>query len=130
MSAAAVIVYRIFLQMSGEAAYAQLAITYMLTSSGLALVILLRPPMRGLTLLGTSGDERSGDWRPTALVLVLLALVFVVASISLADQLFGLRPLQQPLDYVIILLAVPAWILAAGFLWSVAPLERLWQRFR
>jgi hypothetical protein len=130
MGAAAVVVNVIFLEMSGEVAYAQLAVTYTLMFSGMMLVILLRPPMRGPTLVGMGGDERSGDWRPAALILVLLAVVFIVAPIPLADQFFGVKPLQHPVDYAVVGLAVLAWALGASFLSRVAPVERLWQRFR
>ena len=121
MSAAGVVVYRLFLDRSGDTAYAQLALTWMLTISGLVLVVLLRPPV-GPKI---ASDERSGDWRPTALVLVLLVLLFVVASIPLADQVFGLKHLQEPLDYLVILLAVLAWVVTTLLLWRVRPLERL-----
>jgi cation-transporting ATPase E len=127
VSVAAVVVYIIFLEMSGEVAYAQLAVTYTLVISGLVLVVLLRPPVRGLTLVGMGGDERSGDWRPTVMVMVLLILVFVVASIPLADGLFGLKPLQQPTDYLVVGLAVLAWALTASLIWRVSA---LWTRWR
>ena len=98
-------------------AYAQLTVTYTLTISGLVLVILLRPPLRGLLLVGMGNSERSGDWRPTAMVLVLMALVIVAAWIPLADDLVGLRPLQQARDYAVVGLAVLAWASAAVLLW-------------
>ena len=126
VSAAAVVVYLIFLQMWGEVAYAQLAVTYTLVISGLVLVILLRPPVR----LGVGWDERSGDWRPTAVVLVLLVLLFAISPIPLADELLGLKPLRQPVDYAIVGIAVAAWALIASFFWRVRPLEQLWRRFR
>ncbi len=126
MSAAAVIVYRIFYARTIGTAYAQLATTYMMLFSGLLLVVLLRPPVRGLTLAGTGRDERSGDWRPAALVVVLLILVLIVASIPLADQLFGLKPLRQLTHYAIVVIAVLAWAFAASLLWRVAPLKRFW----
>ena len=126
VSVAAVLVYLIFLEMSGEVAYAQLAVTYTLVIAGLVLVILPRPPIRPRT----GGDERSGDWRPTAVVLVLLVLVFVIAPIPLADELVGLRPLRQPLDYAIVGLAVLAWALVVSIFWRVRPLDRLWRRPR
>jgi hypothetical protein len=65
----------------------------------------------------------------SALVVVLLVLVLVVASIPLGDQLFGLKPLQQAADYLVVGVAVLAWAFAASFLWRVAPLERLLRRF-
>jgi hypothetical protein len=130
ISIAGMLVYRFFLDRAGDVAYAQLTLTYLLTISGLVLVILLRPPVRGFTPMGARGGERSGDWRPTALVLVLLILVFVVAPIPLADALFGLKPLQPATDYAVVGLAVLAWASATIFLWWVRPLNRLWQRFR
>jgi hypothetical protein len=130
MGAAAVVVYIIFLEMSGEVAYAQLAVTYTLVISGLVLVVLLRPPVRGLALVGMGGDQRSGDWRPTVMVMVLLILVFVVASIPLADSLFGLKPLQQPADYLVVGLAVLAWALTASLIWRVSALWTRWRGVR
>jgi hypothetical protein len=62
--------------------------------------------------------------------MVLLILVFVVASIPLADSLFGLKPLQQPTDYLVVGLAVLAWAVAASFIWWVRPLERFGQSLR
>jgi cation-transporting ATPase E len=129
ISAATALVYRFFLLTTGDVAYAQLAVTYTLTISGLVLVILLRPPLRGSMLVGMGQGERSGDWRPTAMVLVLLVLVFVAAQIPLAEGLLGLRPLQQAGDYAVVGLAVLAWASAAVLLWLLRPLERLRRRF-
>jgi cation-transporting ATPase E len=129
ISAATALVYRFFLLTTGDVAYAQLAVTYTLTVSGLVLVILLRPPFWRLSLVGLGNGKRSGDWRPTAMVLVLLVLVFVAAQIPLADDLLGLRPLQQARDYAVVGLAVLAWASAAVILWLLRPLERLWRRF-
>jgi hypothetical protein len=63
------------------------------------------------------------------MVLVLLSLVFVAAPIPLMDELFGLRPLQQPADYLPIGLAVVAWTCGAVLLWRLRPVEWLEQRF-
>jgi membrane protease YdiL (CAAX protease family) len=90
------------------------------------LVVLLRPPVRPRV----GGDERSGDWRPAALSLVLLILVLVISWLPLADQLFALTPLRQPTDYLIVGLAVLAWAFTTVFVWRVAPLQRLWQPLR
>ena len=54
-----------------------------LPSLMLVLVILLRPAFRSLALGGMDQGERSGNWRPTAMVLGLLVLVFVAAQIPL-----------------------------------------------
>ncbi len=129
ISAATASVYRLFLLTTGDVAYAQLTVTYTLAISGLVLVILLRPPLRGLLLVGMGNSERSGDWRPTAMVLVLMALVIFAAWIPLADDLVGLRPLQQARDYAVVGLAVLAWASAAVLLWWLRPLEWLGRRF-
>jgi magnesium-transporting ATPase (P-type) len=152
MGIAGVVVYRIFLARSGDVAYAQLALTYLLVISGLMLVVLLRPPVRlpmpisptsvaptpvGRTPVGRTpvgpgqgGDQRSGDWRPAALCLVLLILVFVAASIPLADQLFALTQLRQPIDYLMVGVAVLAWAFTTVLVWRIAPLQRLWSLLR
>ena len=130
ISTAGMLVYRFFLDRSGDIAYAQLALTYLLTISGLVLVIMLRPPVRGFAPVGTGGDERRGDWRPTAMVLVLLVLLFAVAPLPLAEDLVGLRPLEHAQDYLVIGFAVLAWGSAAVLLWRLRPLERFGQRFR
>ena len=59
------------------------------------------------------------------MVLVLPVLLVVVASIPLAKDLFGLTPLEQPQDYLVIGLAVGAWVFVASLLWRIAPLERI-----
>ncbi len=105
MSAAAMVVYRIFLERSGEVAYAQLALTYTQVLSGLVLVIFVRPPWR--PLLGS--DVRGGDWRPTILVVALTAVFFLVAQIPFAQEYLLLEPLWHPADYVVVGIAVLAW---------------------
>jgi hypothetical protein len=114
-----------------EVEYAQLALTHMLVASGLVLVILIRPPLRGLTgpqPFGVGGDERSGDWLPAALV--LLVLVFLAAWIPLVEELFGLIHLRQPVDYFVVSLAVLAWASAACFIWRLMALSGQAQPFR
>ena len=59
VSVAAVLVYLIFLEMSVEVAYAQLAVTHTLVISGLVLVVLLRPPLRRPTLVGMGSDDEA-----------------------------------------------------------------------
>ena len=119
--------YYFFLNRTGAEAYAQLALTCMLVISGLMVVILVRPPFQRRTPMDEEASRRSGDWRPTAWVLVLLALVFAVAQIPLAHRLFGLIPLRRPQDYLIVGLAVLAWVFTASIIWRFAPLRRVEQ---
>jgi hypothetical protein len=89
---AGVLACRFFLDRTGDVAYDQLVLTYPLTISDLVLVIPLRPPARGFTPAGLGSGEQRGDWRPTAMVLVLLSLLFAAALIPLAEEIFGLKP--------------------------------------
>jgi len=120
MSAAALIVYLLFLDRSGDPAYAQLAITYTLTIAGLLLVIFVRPPWRG----GVGGEALSGDWRPTLLALSLLAIFFVLPAIPLAQKYLLLDWLRQPADYLVVGLAVLTWAFTVRFIWWIIPPER------
>jgi magnesium-transporting ATPase (P-type) len=121
ISAAGVAIYLYFLGGAGKVEYAQLALTYMLTVSGLVLVVLLRPPGKRPIATGEGDAQRAGDPRLAAMVILLLLLVFVVASIPLADQVFGLKPLEQLSDYGVIALAVAAWAIVASLVWRLLP---------
>ena len=93
--------YRFFLDRSGEVAYAQLALTYVLALSGLVVVLLVRPPVRrapGRILLGAGleSSDRSGDKRPVLLVLVLLALFLVLAATPWGISSLGSRCSHSP----------------------------------
>jgi magnesium-transporting ATPase (P-type) len=117
-------VYLFFLEY-GELAHAQLALTYVLALSGLVVVLLVRPPFRGLPgrmsmAAGLDSSDRYGDRRPAIMVLVLLVLFFVLAAVPLGDQLFGLRLLPQPTDYLVVGLAILAWVLLVNLFWWVA----------
>jgi magnesium-transporting ATPase (P-type) len=111
LGATGMVVYCFFLDRTGEMAYAQLALTYTLVIGGLVLVVFVRPPWPSRV----GGVAQSGDWRPAALVLVLLVLFFVAASIPLAEQFFQLTQLRQPADYLFVGFAVLAWALLLRF---------------
>jgi magnesium-transporting ATPase (P-type) len=124
-------VYLFFLESSGELAYAQLALTYVLALSGLAVVLLIRPPFqrvpgRALIAAGLDSSDRRGDKRPALMVLVLAILFFVLAAIPLGDQLFGLRLLPHPADYLIVGLAILAWLVLANLFWWLASRWEWW----
>jgi magnesium-transporting ATPase (P-type) len=120
MSLAALAVYVIFYDRSGQVSYAQLALTHMLVFSGLALVILVRPPLR----LRVTDDGRSGDRRPLVLVLALLALFFFLASFPLGYELFLLTHLRGVSDYLVVVLALLSWVGAVLIVWWLLALKR------
>lgn len=121
MSAVAFIVYQYFLALSGEIAYAQLAVTYTLVITGLLLVIFVRPPTR----LWAGGSPRSTDWRPTWLVLVLLFAYGLVVSIPLAQELLEISWLREPWHYLFILLVASGWAFTLRLIWRIWPLEKV-----
>jgi magnesium-transporting ATPase (P-type) len=112
-------VYEIFLDRTGETAYAQLGLTYSLVAMGLLLVVFIRPPRPFSRLYGRA---RYGDWRPTLLALALFFLFLVATRVPLAQQLFLIGPLQQPAHYLVIGIAALAWALTVRFAWWVVPL--------
>lgn len=117
-------VYLFFLEYRGLA-HAQLALTYVLALSGLVVVLLVRPPFQGLpgrmsVAAGLDSSDRYGDRRPAIMVLVLLVLFFVLDAVPLGDQLFGLRLLPQHTDYLVVGLAILAWVLLVNLFWWVA----------
>jgi cation-transporting ATPase E len=119
MGTAGSIVYWYFRQETGQIPYAQLALTYTLVFAGLVLVIFVRPPIRPLVGSGS----QPGDFRPMAMVLVLLVIFLVVAGIPLSEELLELRWLEEPRHYLIVALAVVAWALLLRFIWLLIPVE-------
>jgi cation-transporting ATPase E len=119
MSFAALLVYHIFLNRTGEIAYAQLALTYTLVVCGLLLVVFIRPPI--VPRIG-GGAVHGGDWRPTAMVIFLLLAFLLLARLPIMDTLFALEGLRQPSHYLVIGLAALAWAITLRFVWWVFPL--------
>jgi hypothetical protein len=113
------IVFRYFLQETGQVAYAQLILTYTLVLAGLVLVIFVRPPVR--RLLG--GGPQEGDPRPAVMVLVLLVLFLVVGGIPLAQEILKLSWLDDPRHYGVSVMAVLAWAFLLRFIWLLMPVE-------
>ena len=111
----------------GEQEYARLALTHMLLVSGLVLAILVRPPTRLIQqeTVGTdSADVKVAtrrDWHPTVLFVGILLFLMVVAPMRWAQWLFDLDALRQGVDYLIIWLAVLAWVVTVEIIWRTIP---------
>ena len=119
MGAVATIVYRIFLERTGEVAYAQLTLTYTLVIAGLLLVLFVKSPEH----LGRAGAILSGDKRFLLLVLGLLVLFAILVSVPLTQDFFELALLRQPTDYLIVGAASFAWAITMRLIWLIKPLQ-------
>ena len=119
ISATALVVYVIFLDRTGEIAYAQLALTYTLVVCGLLLVIFIRPPIA--PRIG-GGAVQGGDWRPTAMVVFLLVAFLLLAPLPITYELFEIDGLREPSHYLVIGVAALAWAITLRFVWWVYPL--------
>jgi cation-transporting ATPase E len=104
-------VFLFFLNQTGQAAYAQLALTYFLIFAGLALVIFLRPPLRFPAFRRSKQEiaHEAPDWKPTLLAIASLIVFLIMTLIPLAQKSFQVVPLNQPADYVMIILALIGW---------------------
>jgi magnesium-transporting ATPase (P-type) len=118
-------VYMIFLDRSGDVAYAQLGLTYTLVGCGLVLVIFAKPPRWPWY----RGPARGAAWWPVIMAVVVYALVIGVSAIPLAQDLLKMGLLGDPAAYGVVALAVLAWALVfrvvlwlvIGVLWRPPP---------
>lgn len=120
MSTAGLVVYLYFVINTNDTAYAQLTLTYVMIGMGLLLVVFVEPP----TSFWVGGDEYSGDLRPTLLA-IFLYLIFVVGlSVDSIRDFFGLTPLHQLNDYLIIAAVTILWMLSVRFIWRSGLIDK------
>jgi cation-transporting ATPase E len=113
-------VYLFSLIKTGDESYAQTTLTYVIVICGILLVIFVEPP----TKWWAGGDVLSGDWRPTLLSIGLIILFFVFLLIPPLREFYGLTLLRQPDHYLVIALAVIAWVFVLRFVWRAKLVER------
>ncbi len=112
-----------FAETTGDLAYAQLVLTYMLVFSGLALVITIRPPTGRIPVekSGESGAEAEitykRDINPTIFAVVISALTILLASKDWMEKFFAMDDLRQVKDYLIAAMAVIAWLVVVNIIW-------------
>lgn len=99
---------------------AQSALTVFLIFSGLLLVVFVEPPTRWFA----GGDDYSGDWRPTVVVVLMFAVFAVIATVQPLSRFFELIELP-PLAYLAIILITIIWMLVVRRAWR----KRWMQRF-
>jgi cation-transporting ATPase E len=120
MAAAGLAIYLIFLLMTNDREYARLTLTYTMIVMGLILIVFVEPP----TEAWVGGDELSGDWRPTLLALGLFLLFLIAFNLPVVGDFYGLIPLRQSLDYLIIAGTIVSWVLMLRYTWRVNLIDR------
>jgi cation-transporting ATPase E len=120
VSVVAVAVYLYFLGTTGDVDLARTALTTAMVFCGLVLIPFVEPPTQGWV----AGDELSGDWRPSALALGLLAGYCGVMAVPAVRNAFELVSLPLT-DYALITFVVLLWALLLRFIWRHRLLERL-----
>jgi cation-transporting ATPase E len=91
---------------------ARTALTTVTTFGGLLLILFVEPP----TQFWTSGDDYSGDWRPTILAIVLALVYVVIMLVPGLRDFFELMSLS-PSDWVVITISLVIWVFVLRFLW-------------
>ena len=80
----------------------------------------VEPPTKGWV----GGDEFSGDWRPTVLAGIMLALFVITMIVPPLRDFFELQPLGIQ-EVGIIVAIVVVWAFGLRFIWRAKVLERL-----
>ncbi len=114
------LVYLIFIEMTGDWPYTQLALTYATIATGLLLVIFVQPP----SAFWVGGDALSGDWRPTLLAIGLFIVLLISPYVPLLNSFFGLQPLRSGVDQAIIAGVVLIWMGALRLVWRHRLVDR------
>ncbi|MBW7886659.1 MAG: haloacid dehalogenase, partial [Caldilineaceae bacterium] len=120
ITAASVAVYLFFMVSTEDWPYTQSALTYTSICLGLLLIIFAEPPAE----FWVGGDRLTRDWRPTLTALALFLILMASPYIPLLDRFFGLDPLRQPADYLVIGFIVLIWVLGLRFTWRTRLIER------
>jgi len=113
-------VYIFSLAKTGDEAYAQTTLTYITVICGILLVVFVQPPSRWWV----GGDILSGDWRPAKLSLGLIALFVIILATPFMREFYGLTLLRHADHYLVIALAIIAWVILLRFVWRARLVER------
>jgi cation-transporting ATPase E len=97
----------------------QTATTAFTILCGLMLIIFVEPPVKSLV----GGDRLSGDWRPTILAILSMALYLVVLLSPWLRHFFELEPLSW-WDYVLIGGSATVWAFLLRWIWRRRILDR------
>ena len=120
ITAAALLISRIFGQSVVNTPYSQLAVTYGLIVIGLLLVVFVQPPTR----FWVGGDVLSGSRRIFHMVIVLFIVFLTATYIPLTQGWFRLEPLAKVQDYAVIIVVSVVWTMLIRLIWRAPWLRR------
>jgi cation-transporting ATPase E len=109
-----------YLSVTKDVVLSRTMLTTVLMLCGLVLIPFVEPPTKGWV----GGDDFSGDWRPTILAGIMLAIFVLVMAVPPLREVFELQPLGL-LDIGIALAIVFVWAFGLRFIWRAKVLERL-----
>jgi len=109
-----------YVSVTNDVPLAQTVLTTILMLCGIVLIPFVEPPTKGWV----GGDDFSGDWRPTILAGIMLAIFVTIMAVPSLRNLFELQALGIQ-DIGIILVIVTAWAFGLRFIWRAKVLERL-----
>jgi magnesium-transporting ATPase (P-type) len=110
---ASLVVYFAFRYLTGDPTYAQLGVTYILSLTGILMVLFIKPPSK----FWVGDSPLRGDKRFVWMVLAMLILYGIVMMIPLAQELLKVAPLQQIEHYVFILGTILVWTVLTKLIW-------------
>ena len=98
---------------------AQSALTAFLVLVGLGLIVYVEPPIGWLAVV----QERSVDWRPTALAIGLALAFIVMVVVEPLGNIFGLTPLSLTV-WLLVGAVFALWFVSLRFVWRYRVIER------
>lgn len=106
-------VYFFYLYNTGNLEYTQLATTYALVLCGAVTVLFVEPPHPFFA----GGDVYRGNKRVAIAQLILVLVFFILTPTRLGDELFGVVPLNQLSDYLVVFGVAVVYGLALKLAW-------------
>jgi cation-transporting ATPase E len=106
-------VYLTYLYNTNSLEYTQLVTTYVLVLCGSVTVLFVEPPHP----IFAGGDVYRGNRSLAIVQLILVVVFFILTPTGIGDELFGIAPLNQFLDYLIVFGVAVAYGLILKLSW-------------
>jgi magnesium-transporting ATPase (P-type) len=119
-SVAVLVVHLTFINATSSLAEAQMAVTHLLVTIGLFLVIFIKPPLGRLR----SGAKVHRDWRATSLAGAIFIIFQLATRVSLAQHYLMIEPLSSVQDYLFVWLVSLVWAILTIGVWRLRWLQR------